>query len=153
MSGIGTWRFSLRCTSFRRDRSTADIDRSPAPIASEAYDPGRAARRERNDHGQRLAGIILGGRRPAEGEQDGKNSGGQSRKHILSSLELAQKAQLSGPAQTITRRHPYRFCGGHPQFALRVRRARWKKLARLLRTKQQLAWLGNAADMCSIDPG
>jgi putative tryptophan/tyrosine transport system substrate-binding protein len=30
-----------------------------------------------------------------------KNSGGQSRKHILSSLELAQKAQLSGPAQTI----------------------------------------------------
>src|ERR1700730_12276475 len=62
---------------------------------------GRAARRERNDHGQRLAGIILGGRRPAEGEQDAKNSGGQSRKHILSSLELAQKAQLSGPAQTI----------------------------------------------------
>jgi hypothetical protein len=34
-----------------------------------------------------------------------------------------------------------------------VRRARWKKLARLLRTKQQLAWLGNAADMCSIDAG
>ena len=62
---------------------------------------GRAARRERNDHAQRLAGIILGRRRPAEGEQDAKNSGGQSRKHILSSLELAQKAQLSGPAQTI----------------------------------------------------
>jgi putative ABC transport system substrate-binding protein len=29
-----------------------------------------------------------GGRRPAEGEQDGKTTVGQSRKHILSSLEL-----------------------------------------------------------------
>src|SRR3984893_9681171 len=39
MSSPGTWRRSLRCTKFLRDRSTADIDRSPAPSASEAYDP------------------------------------------------------------------------------------------------------------------
>jgi hypothetical protein len=42
-----------------------------------------------------------------------ENSGGQSRKHILSSLELAQKA-LSGPAQTINPPpHPYRFYAHH----------------------------------------
>ena len=35
----GTWRLSLRCTKLRRDRRYADIDRPPAPIASEAYDP------------------------------------------------------------------------------------------------------------------
>ena len=42
------WRLSLRCTKFRRDRSTADIDRPPAPIASEAYDPTRKWRVHRS---------------------------------------------------------------------------------------------------------
>src|ERR1700730_17563438 len=38
-NNIGTWRLSLRCTKFRRDRRYADIDRPPASFASEAYDP------------------------------------------------------------------------------------------------------------------
>jgi hypothetical protein len=40
---IGTWRLSLRCTKLRRDRRYADIDRPPASIASEAYDPFRSS--------------------------------------------------------------------------------------------------------------
>jgi hypothetical protein len=43
MSAHGTWRLSLRCAKFRRDRRYADIDLPPTSIASETYDPKQAS--------------------------------------------------------------------------------------------------------------
>jgi hypothetical protein len=40
-SRVGIWRLSLRCINFDAMGGTADIDRPPTPIASEAYDPER----------------------------------------------------------------------------------------------------------------
>ena len=142
----------------RHSKSVARLDRAQLryhecsqPRQAATASSSRAVPLSRSPSVSRATPVVLG-HGPVErhalagsfprGRSRSANSARRSPNVDPAKITLPWAKQTSSRPPTAPRGQGSRKadCDGHPQFALRVRRARWKK-ARPLRTKQQPAWL------------